>query len=229
MLTRIGIVTHPKRATQAENLADAINAEMIARDDGTYGCTRNHIRAWFMHQHLNMFEAEFGAPSPDWFVVLEDDAVPVLWIDFRVHLANMLNSAPTPLVSLYLGRQRPPQYQHQVAAAVCDAIDADAHYLVADRLLHGVGIAVHSSILPKMINHLGAQGESTPIDEMISDWARLNGIQTTYCWPSLVDHADTESVAAHPDCEPRKSGRVAYKIGSHPVWQKHRTVSAQWR
>lgn len=225
MSTRIGIVTHPDRFSMATRLSAGTRADWLACDFTGIGCTRNHLGAWRIHNdHRN------GDDPADWYVVLEDDAVPVPC--FNKQLDAALDSAPTRLVSLYLGRQRPPQYQHLVGDTVAQAQLTGAHYISADRMLHAVGIAIHATQLEPMLNYLEAQQKTdqpAPIDEAISEWSHQADIRTSYTWPSLVDHADTESVAQHSDCEPRTLGRVAYRLGGHPVWELHKVVKAQWR
>jgi hypothetical protein len=197
----IGIVGHVIRSGHAETLANKLGA-FLCLDDGTQGCDLNHIGVLERLSHL----------KADWAVVLEDDAVPV--DGFLEQLDKALPLAPSGLVSLYLGRQRPPQYQNAIAKAV-DVADADdASWIVSTRLLHGVGYAIKTSLLDSLLDF----ASNLPIDEHISAWAQLHGRVTSYAWPSLVDHADMPTVVSHRDGQPRPPGRVAWRTGTRPVW-----------
>lgn len=180
-----------------------VGAKVVSIDNGVLGCDANHA---LVHDHLMQF------PS-GWSVVLEDDAV--LIADFRAQLREALLYAPSPLVSLYLGRMRPPQYQQEIGAAVDAADCAGADWILGTRLYHGVGYAVKTALLPSLANH----PTDLPIDERISQWAMRFGHVVSYCWPSLVDHADMPSVIAqHRDGQPRPPGRVAWRAGAHTTW-----------
>ena len=96
----IGIVAHQSRTTQAKNLAKQVKADFISIDTGLLGCDDNHTT---VQNHL-------WALKDEWSVILEDDAQPVQ--DFPDQLTQALTVAPTPIVSLYLGRRRPPHFQH---------------------------------------------------------------------------------------------------------------------
>ncbi|AVJ50749.1 hypothetical protein SEA_OGOPOGO_110 [Mycobacterium phage Ogopogo] len=191
----IGVVAHIKRLAMADQIANTVNADYISVDDGTLGCEGNHQKMWntLAQQHT------------DWAVVLEDDAIPCP--DFRAQLAQALAVAPTPIVSLYLGRQRPYAYQHRIEAT----INTPACWILAPRLLHAVAVAIHTNQVPDMLNSLPPR---TSIDRAISTWAERHTV--AYTNPSLVDHADTESVA-HPPGR-RRPGRVAWRTGTRDTW-----------
>lgn len=202
-LLTIGIVAHSSRASEAKALAHEVDAEFVSIDqDGILGCDDNHDHV--MH-HLA------GLPST-WSVVLEDDAVPVE--GFYEQLEAALPLSPTPIVSLYLGRLRPPQHQADIQAAVEAAVVEDADWIISSRLYHAVGYAIKTELLPSLLGHLS----NWPVDQHISEWAMQRGHLVSYCWPSLVDHADGETVVAHPDGQPRTPGRVAWKTGAKAQW-----------
>lgn len=201
----LGVVGHVDRAEMAVSLAAEVGADAMEVDDGTLGCEANHRRVW---ARLARYYTDFG-----WSVVLEDDAVPVA--DFDAQLSAALNVAPAPIVSLYLGRLRPPQHQPAISALV--ESDPAAHWFVARRLLHAVGVAIRTDLVPDMLALIGGSGR--PIDEAISSWAAVRGLPVAYTWPSLVDHADTPTVIArHADGRPRAAGRVAWRCGGRPAW-----------
>jgi hypothetical protein len=200
---RIGIVAHTSRADAAHELFATVGASFLSMDNGRLGCDGNHDRVhrWLVSQ-----------PSV-WSVVLEDDAVPVP--DFKAQLEACLEHSPEPLVSLYLGQSRPPQYQVAIGRAVEAAQRDGADWVSADRLYHGVGYAVRTDLLPGLVGwRMGL-----PVDERISEWASWSGLDVSYCVPSLVDHADWPTViAVHNDGQPRPAGRVAWSAGAHADW-----------
>ncbi|AEK07863.1 glucosyltransferase [Mycobacterium phage Yoshi] len=191
----IGIVGHTSRLTKAEALADTVQADYLSIDDGTLGCEGNHRKVW---THL-------AQRDTDWTVVLEDDAVPCN--NFREQLTQALTAAPTPIVSLYLGRQRPYAYQHRIEAT----ITTPACWLLAPRLLHAVAVAIHTNHIPDMLNSLPPR---TSIDRAISTWTDT----VAYTNPSLVDHSDNGTVAHPPGT--RQPGRVAWRFGTRDRWTR---------
>ena len=202
MSVAVGIVGHTTRSAHAEALGRRVDG-FVSLDNGQLGCDDHH---------LSVLERLAGLTA-EWAVVLEDDAVPVA--SFRRNLRAALPLAPSGVVSLYLGQQRPPQYQAAIATAVDAADAADASWIVGSRLLHGVGYAIRSSLLDSLLDFVSI----LPIDEHISAWAQLHGHCVSYIWPSLVDHADLPTIVAHRDGEPRPPGRIAWRTGSreHPT------------
>lgn len=199
----IGIVAHINRTVMAEKLAATTGATIVSYDDGTLGCTTNHLNTW----------KRLADETGPWKVVLEDDAIPV--DGFRGQIDRALSVSPSGIVSLYLGRLRPPQWQHMIQPAIDRAETRNASWLVSRQLLHAVGIAIRTDLLDDMLNTVD---ESLPIDEAISGWANRRFCRIGYTWPSLIDHADTETLVAHRDGQQREPGRVAWKTGTRDVW-----------
>lgn len=207
---RIGVVAHRTRAATADKLSRRVHADFVSVDTGMLGCEGNHL---VVQRHL----AGLGAAA--WSVVLEDDAV-VPADGFRDQLAAALAAAPAGaagVVSLYLGRLRPPQYQVAIAASIRAATAAGAHWLLGTRLLHAVAYAIRTDLLPSLVDF--RTRATVPIDQRITGWARATGAAVAYTWPSLVDHADIPTVIArHPDGQPRPPGRVAWQVGRRDRW-----------
>lgn len=201
------IVAHPDRKPRLDELVLKTNAEAVALDDHKYGCEINHLRAW---------EWLSGGNCP-WSVVLEDDAVPVERFRFQLHAA--LKVAPTPIVSLYLGRTRPPHWQESVSQAVGRTKLQDACFLTAPALLHGVGYAIRTSLIPDLLAEVPSLIDEMPIDEAITVWAKQRDHGISYTWPSLVDHRDEPSLVNHHDGQPRRSGRVAWCADWREKWE----------
>lgn len=204
-MINVGVVAHVDREGAARRLAATVGADFISVDrGGVLGCEGNHAA---VQRHLA------GLPG-EWSVVLEDDAVPV--DGFADQVAAALEVAPAPVVSLYLGRQRPPQYQRRIEI-VCGLADkVGANWLTSPRMLHAVGYAIRTDLLPTLLEF----DCDLPADERIG--ACFGDV--CYVWPSLVDHADGPSVTAHPDGQPRSPGRRAWRVGSRDVWTSSTVV-----
>ena len=224
MTVAIAIVAHTKRAEQAHQLMDTVGAQYLSMDDGTLGCTANHIRCW-----------TYLAKQPtEWSLVLEDDAQPIH--GFRDQLDLALDAAPTEVVSLYLGRERPvwmefggrgsaQRVQPVIIKALARADEQGASFITAPKLLHAVAVAVRTNLIDSMLKHV--QESKQPIDFAIGDWCTANHHQVAYTYPSLCDHEDGPTVIRrHPDGEPRHQPRKAHKVGTADAWTK-RSVTLQ--
>ncbi|QZE10549.1 glycosyltransferase [Mycobacterium phage ScoobyDoobyDoo] len=225
----VAVVAHPDRQ---RDMAPALRevADRCFIDDGRLGAGRNHLRAW---RYLARQDSEWG-------VVLEDDALPV--DGFSEQLTKALRVAPTPVVSLYLGRTRPPHRQHSInrALGMISVDGVDPHWLVSPYLLHHVGVAIHTDQIESLIEympwHLRTQ---TPPDEILSRWVQRGPkCQVSYTWPSLVDHndelpsvitsrtttlvdgmlAELYGVPDERDKDDPRLKRVAWRTGTRETW-----------
>lgn len=201
----IAVVAHTSRTHQAHALANTVDAAHISIDDGTLGCEGNHHSVWKWHRDNTI---------DGWAVVLEDDAEPVPGFTDQLHTA--LAAAPSPIVSLYLGTTRPPQWQDRIRAATIQANNIGAPWITGPQLLHAVGVAIHSDLIPALCAWL--PNTKCPIDQAIATWAVINHHTVAYTWPSLVDHADTDTIAAHHDGTPRTEPRKAWATGIRTTW-----------
>lgn len=221
VISAVAIAGHVDRTGMVMSLVDKVDPQYLHMDDGTKGCFLNHLRAW---ETLSMSGAYWG-------VVLEDDAVPVQC--FRDQLNAVLAVAPSPVVSLYLGRTRPRFIQPSIRAFADSGVETC--WLTTDHMLHAVGYAVHRNYIASMLRHLRRPPAALlSIDRAIGHWTREGiGGTVSYTWPSLVDHADTGSVIeVHPDGEPRGpvlyldegqpwptiEPRVAWRVGQRAQW-----------
>jgi len=201
----IGIVAHTKRADQAQTLAKTVNADYITIDNGALGCEGNHQKAWQWMADNN---------TQPWSVVLEDDALPC--DDFRLQLQPALAVSPAPVVSLYLGTNYPAHWQPRIKSALHN--HPTAHWLTGPNLIHAVGIAIRTQLLPlKLQSH-------TAIDQAISNWCKTNHHLVAHAIPSLVDHTDDESVIRHRigpiDDNKRDKPRKAWQHGTRTHWTR---------
>lgn len=158
-------------------------------------------------------------------MVLEDDAVPIP--EFHTQLAMALDKAPSPLVSLYLGRSRPAFRQDRIARALVgcshpgsgDVVDTSVPWVVHDRLLHCVAVVIRREIVADMHWALPEHLALHPaIDQAITNYARQYNLPISYSVPSLVDHADEDSYALHTDINPTFGPRVAWITGKRESW-----------
>lgn len=220
-LVTSAVVSIPERSRNADRIdelmwhSNTIVPNIIVEDTKRIGCDENHLRAWNL---LSKHDAK-------WSLVLEDDALPV--DDFTAQLAAALTFAPAPIVSLYLGRSRPGFMQERIAHAlvgcshpgVDDPVDLDVPWLISNRLLHCVGVAIRSDTVRHMLPHLPTLIERThAIDQAITEYARMQSVPIAYTVPSLVDHADGLSYAAHADQNPVHEPRVAWAAGKRSDW-----------
>lgn len=207
MLFAIGIVAHQKRIDQAKSLydevqADAMEVDGVLRD---FGAEKNAQRVW---RRLTEHDAE-------WAICLEDDAVPVE--GFRSQLTQALTVAPAPFVSLYLGKGFPRHWQQRYRETLMAASEDTCWAITSGWILHAVGIAVRAELVPDMLKHL-ERSVGVPTDQAIGQHARNTKQKVAYTLPSLVDHADGETIHVHQDGQPRTPGRVAWRVGKRPQW-----------
>lgn len=195
----IAVVADIRRDGMGQRLAEQVSADHLSVDEAMMGCTKNHVSVWKWH-----------AENPaDWYVVLEDDAIPVA--DFRAQLTEALRVAPAPIVSLYLGRGSIDDLRTGVFMNRADLLDVN-WIVTQGRIMHAVALAVRSDLLPDLIANLPAGDQ--PIDRHLSLWARRSAHRVAYSNPSLVEHADGESLVTRY----RRVERRAWRAGARDAW-----------
>ena len=215
MSINVAIITTTKRPS---HLAEGLMVETIGMkpkvfdDTEGIGCTENHLRAW---DYL-------AEQATEWSLVLEDDAM--LCQGFDHQLREVLCHSPGPVVSLYLGQGRPPQWQRKAARAVATRYP----YIACTTLLHAVAVAVRTDWLTgdrgmMPAARVAAHEGGKPIDEAVTEWVKSQAIPVFYSNPSIVDHnVSVPSVAEHtPHEEAFQGARVAHYFGT-------RTGRAHW-
>lgn len=206
MLTPIGIVAHGSRYQRAARLADWLGAEVVCVDqDGKLGAGKNHEMCYEYLSHY----------SSPWSVIMEDDAIPVR--SFREQLPLVLGSVPesSSVVSLYLGRSRPPHYQPSIAQVIA----RDENFLLCDELLHHVAVAVRTPLIPSILDYINNDWKylngRLPIDEAIGRFCRSAGMKVAYTHPSIVNH-DSSLPTTIPKHLSQHSADNGKRTSGHP-------------
>jgi hypothetical protein len=209
---RIAVVAHTSRQEQANRLTQQINADYLTTDDGTLGARGNHLHAWKWLADNN---------TQPWSLVLEDDAQPV--DDFHNQLEATINARPNHngqpinILSLYLGTGHPRTKQPHIKKAITKAQTADAHWIIDADTNHAVALAIHTPLLPDMLNTL--HRTRWEIDRAISQWARRKHHRIAYTYPSLVDHRDDPPTTTHNRTHTRP--RKAWTLGTRNTWNNN--------
>lgn len=191
------VVGHHIRLGQAQRLAALLDAHLLV-DEGSHGANWNHRRA-----------IEWAAEQPCRVVVLEDDALPVP--GFAGLVVDWLNRFPDDMLSFYLGTGRPPQYQKEIAGMLVDADRVCGDHIVLSKLIHGVCYSPPQGRLAPMLN---AWNKTLAADYAVGE---AYGGRVIYPCYSLVDHADLPTLERHPDNEPRKERRKAWRLEQGPT------------
>lgn len=198
------VAGHEQRLIAATELAKSLGA-VLSVDNGTAGVHGNHCRAWKLT----------ATTTSLWSAVLEDDAEPIP--GFLEQAEAALAVAPAAVVSFYLGRTRPAHLQHHISTALHRADHEDAHWITTDTVLHGVAIAMHSTLRDDWLDFASQDhGTQYPVDELMGVWCRTRGHRVAYTVPSLVEHGDAPSLVPYTGyhTQPRK----AWRIGSRDAW-----------
>lgn len=219
-LSTIAVIAHPARASLAEEIATTAGAEALSWDMNDIGCEANHLQAWTYLE---------GAKTP-WAVVLEDDVT--LAPNFCDQLGQVLSVAPSPVVSLYLGRGHPHGGVFDWQSRISAKIATEVCWLTAESLLSAQGVAIRTELLTDMLEFVGPLSDpgmrrspknrrtpGMPIDEAISAWCQQRGILVSHTRPSIVDHKDLPPlITVRKDGQPRTAKRTAWLFGERSEW-----------
>lgn len=190
---RVAVVAHHSRRKMAEALCERVGADSLIVD------TESRGSLWGHRQALAVAEAVEVNGERTW--ILEDDAVAPA--DFRERAEAVGEQCPGILVSGYLGRLRPPQYQAEIKTRLGHPAARRDGVIMLPQLIHGVCYSVPVGDVARVVRSM----RPGPADFSVGDaW----GGRVAYCVPSLVDHADGPSVEKHPDKQPRAKGRTAW-------------------
>lgn len=204
------IITHPQRQHTAQTLAAQVNGHLCI-DDNNYGPGANHDRALAKAIHLHN--------SEQWHILLEDDAIPCH--DWHTQTRAALDAAPTPIVSLYLGRSRPRRHQHHIPQLLA----SDPHWILHNELRHHVAVAIRADIAPQLLATV--QPLTGDADKRLGQAAQQLGHTIAYTNPSLADHHDTTPLITHINGQPRPrpEPRKAWNHNTRTHWSPHNTTT----
>lgn len=191
---KVVVVGHHSRRDIATRLAKLLDAHLLIDEEGN-GANWNHRRA-----------IEWAGQQDCRVVIVEDDALPVT--GFASLAQKWVEKFPDNICSFYLGTGRPPQYQMQIAASLIEADKRKGDYITMDRLLHGVCYSPPQSGISTILKNWNS---TKAADYAVGD---ALGRPVIYPCYSLVDHADGETVARHPDNEPRNERRKAWRLAA---------------
>lgn len=193
MTVPIVVIGHPRREKLANNLAREVQADTISWDIQSKGCSFNHLQAWqWLSEDLDA----------EWSVVIEDDVVPCN--HFRRNLEEAIKHSPEPILSLYLGRGRPPHRQQDIAQVIADPVS----YYTDQELMSTQGYAMRADLF-HCRDQVEVRTRRTTIERAISFWGKASGQRFAYCRQSLVDHRDGLTlITDHGDGQAR-NGKTA--------------------
>lgn len=180
------VVGDYRRLDLATRLAKDIGCSLALDVDHRWGPGINHIRAWVLG----------NTTTCDWVCVIEDDAI--LCDDFVKQAEQALMTAPSPLVSFYLGTSYPPHRVKIAESELSRSIDEDRDWVTLATLNHAVCVALRQDYVSDMIDYV-AKRPGVPIDDAISEWALMKHVPVNYPVDSLVDHLDSEPVISAND------------------------------
>ena len=185
------VIAHHSRRGQAEALAGRVGAAHVSVDYESRGARWGHLQA-----------LRWASARRERVWIIEDDALAPT--DFLDRASEWSARFPDELVSGYLGRQRPPQFQGQIRSKLAVAEARGLDWLTLPTLIHGVCYSLPAGTPGRVLRSLPRGAVDFAIG---SAWGR----PTIYTVPSLVDHADGPTVEKHPDGEKRKPGRTAWR------------------
>lgn len=192
------VMAHQRRMKQALALGEQLDAAV---------CMDNNVPS-FASERINgdMAWRFLGESDSEWGIVIQDDALPVP--GFREHAIRALEQVPENVgaVSFYVGTGRP--YAGVVKHAVDVANMLDASWLTARDLYWGVAVAIRTAMIEPML--AGIVSNEAQYDQRIGQYMKDSSLTIAYTWPSLVDHADEDTLihGRNPGME-----RRAHRLG----------------
>lgn len=177
MSVSFSIMAHPDRRFFVQQLMGEIpSAEVIWDENGVEW--DNGREAWLAH-----------APSSDWHVVVQDDAL--LCKEFESTVARALESCPEGPASLYTGKPFPEP--DRVQQSIARAKAAGKRWFTMMGPVWGVCIAVPTRMIPDMLGAAegnGVDAYDLKLGTVFGGW----GLKCWYSVPSLVDHRISPSI-----------------------------------
>jgi hypothetical protein len=142
-------------------------------------------------------------PNADWHLVIQDDAI--VCRDLHAAIEKAADRIPKKAIaSLYVGTRRP--LAPRVEKAVIQAREEKASFIVMQALNWGVGIMAPTWTIEEMLPWCDREDYPNYDRRVGRYYLRKMGFHTWCTWPSLVDHAEVESLCGHGP------GRVAHEF-----------------
>lgn len=188
----------PERKAHAEALAAELDAEIV--------WDRKHNEWDTGNRALAAFDR-----SATHHIVIQDDAIVVP--NFRRHATAALEALPhsdKALVSFYLGTGVPTKAQPSILAAI-QLLEEHKLSWVGGAPTAGVALALPTEDIPRLRRFANSPNVTNPYDERIWRWYSIRQRPVMATWPSLVDHADGETVAH--DVQQLQGARRAHRFG----------------
>ena len=187
MRLAVQIMAHPSRSAMALHLAERLGLrpwEHITWDRRSDPWDTG-ARAW----------RTVAARRADWSMVIQDDVL--VCRDLIPALEAALGSVPERvIVSPFVGRNQPRGYVQQIAAAVEQATERSASWIMTGGLMWGVAICVPTATVPRMVAWSDRMNQWRSYDKRVGQFYKRNHYRTWYTWPNLVDHRDVPSLLA---------------------------------
>jgi hypothetical protein len=151
-----------------------------------------------------------AARQADWSMVIQDDTL--VCCDLIAAMEAALTHVPEQvIVSPFVGMNQPRGYEQQIAAAVEQANEQGASWIMTGALMWGVAICVPTATIPEMVAWGDRMNRWRSYDKRVGQFYKRRHYRTWYTWPSLVDHRDVPSLLAHVN-EFHIPERVAHKF-----------------
>jgi hypothetical protein len=170
----VAIMAHPKRSGLVADLVEALDRPVEVVWDRRHDRWDTGRRAWEAHD-----------PDATHWLVLQDDAL--VCRDLIAGLTAAIEHVPDEcIVSPYVGTRRP--LADRVEAAVVEAGEVGAAWIVMQALNWGVGILAPTWTIPEMLEWCDTEPYPMYDRRVGRYYLRVLHWHTWCTWPSLIDH-----------------------------------------
>lgn len=181
----MSLMAHPKRALLVDQIIDSFESYIPFVSWDTFGSEWDTgRRAWL---------EGVGSHATHW-LVLQDDAI--ICRNLLPGVERALEYVPPghPL-SLYFGKARP--HTNAIKGLARAAFSARTSFITTNRVNWGVALVVPTVLIPEMIAFCDPRDDPRYDNRISKFFLHRKGRQTWHTWPSLVDHANGESLLGH--------------------------------
>jgi hypothetical protein len=183
------VMAHPNRVEHVRELMESLDRPVPIHWDDEGPPSGSGDRVWRTARGA----WSLSDPAADYHVLLQDDAI--VSADFLAGIEQMLDHVPAgAVVSPYLGTGRMAAPRWDVLCRT--ATDRGASFIRSGQVLWGVCLAVPVADLPAMLDWCDRRA-GVPDDMRVAGWAKREGREVWYPWPSLADHRTSVSLTKH--------------------------------